>query len=139
VAGRPPPVTGPTHLPPGSALPHRGAALPGQLLLPAFRELFTHYEFRFNNANPGLPTDRWLVQCHPSSTSRASDPACWGSEARLTDSSFNMEAVSSIAFNGRPFLGDYFGLAGVGDGFVTTFTQVDNQNITSIFARRIGP
>jgi hypothetical protein len=50
-----------------------------------------------------------------------------------------MEAVSSIAFNGRPFLGDYFGLAGVGDGFVTTFTQVNNQNITSIFARRIGP
>jgi hypothetical protein len=99
----------------------------------------TYYDFRFNSANPGLPTDRWLVQCHPSSASTASDTSCWGSEIRLTDTSFNMEAVSSIAFNGRPFLGDYFEVAAAGDGFVAVFTAVDNQNVTSIFARRVGP
>ncbi len=37
------------------------------------------------------------------------------------------------------FLGDYFGLAADGKDFVATFTQVDNQNVTSIFARRIRP
>lgn len=99
----------------------------------------TYYDFRFNNTNPGLPTDRWLAQCRPSSTNAASDASCWSSEVRLTDMSFNMEAVSSIAYNGRPFLGDYFGVAGMGNGFVTTFTQVDSQNVPSIFARRVGP
>ena len=63
---------------------------------------------------------------------------CWGNEVRLTDTSFNMEAVVPNVFGGI-FLGDYFGLAGAGNGFVHTFTQVDSQNITSIFARRVGP
>ena len=91
----------------------------------------------FNNPNPGLPTDRWLVQCHSTSTSAATDPACWGNEVRRTDSSFNMEAVVPM-LSGDFFLGDYFGLATAGDDFVATFTQPDNQNVTSIFARRVG-
>jgi len=97
----------------------------------------SYYDFRFNNPNPGLPTDRWLVQCHPTSTSAATDPACWGNEVRLTDSSFNMEAVP-IDVSGDFFFGDYFGLATAGDDFVATFAQPDNQNVTSIFARRVG-
>lgn len=102
----------------------------------------SYYDFRFNDPNPGLPTDSWLAQCHPSSTSAASDPACWGNEVRLTDSSFNMEDVhffNCCFANGDFWLGDYFGLAGAGDDFVATFTAVDSQNITSIFARRVGP
>ncbi len=98
----------------------------------------SYYDFRFNDPNPGLPTDYWLVQCRPSSTTAASDPACWGTEVRLTDSSFNMEAVVPNVF-GDIFLGDYFGLAAAGDDFVATFTQPDNQNVTSIFARRVKP
>lgn len=100
----------------------------------------SYYDFRFNNPNPGLPTDRWLVQCQPSSTTTAADPACWNNEVRLTSSSFNMEAVvpSIVGTGGTFFLGDYFGLAGTDHGFVSTFTQVDSQNITSIFARRAG-
>jgi hypothetical protein len=97
----------------------------------------SYYDFRFNNPNPGLPTDRWLVQCHPASTSAATDPACWGNEVRLTDSSFNMEAVP-IDAAGDFFFGDYFGLVTAGDDFVATFAQPDNQNVTSIFARRVG-
>jgi hypothetical protein len=97
----------------------------------------SYYDFRFNNPNPGLPTDRWLVQCHPTSTSAATDPACWGNEVRLTDSSFNMEAVPISS--GDFFFGDYFGLATAGDDFVATFAQPDTQNVTSIFVRRVGP
>jgi hypothetical protein len=97
----------------------------------------SYCDFRFKNPN-GLPTDRWLVQCYATSTSAATDPACWGNEVRLTDSSFNMEAVVPM-LSGDFFLGDYFGLATAGDDFVATFTQPDNQNVTSIFARRVGP
>jgi BNR repeat protein len=99
----------------------------------------SYYDFRFNDTNPGLPTDRWLVSCSPSSTSASSDPACWGSEVRLTDSSFNMEAIVPRVPNGDIYLGDYFGLAAASDDFVATFVAVDSQNITSIFARRVGP
>ena len=95
----------------------------------------SYYDFRFNDPNPGLPTDRWLVQCQPSSTSPADVPACWGNEVRLTNSSFNMEAV--IPYYLGIFLGDYFGLAAAGDGFVSTFTAVDSQNVTAIFARTV--
>ena len=97
----------------------------------------SYYDFRFNDPNPGLPTDRWLVQCEPSTTNPATNPACWGNEVRLTNNSFNMEAVLPIIPNGF-FLGDYFGLA-ASDDFVATFTAVDSQNVTSIFARRVGP
>ena len=97
----------------------------------------SYYDFRFNDPNPGLPTDRWLVQCHPSSPSGASDPACWGSEVRVTNNSFNMEAVVPV-LGGDLFMGDYFGLAGLENGFASAFTAVDSQNITSIFARRVG-
>ena len=96
----------------------------------------SYYDFRFNDPNPGLPTDRWLVQCDPSSTNPATNPACWGNEARLTNSSFNMEAMLQVF--GQFWSGDYFGLAAAGNGFVSTFTQPDNQNVTSIFARRVG-
>jgi len=98
----------------------------------------TYYDFRFNSVSPGLATDYWLVQCHPSSTSTASNPACWSNEVRLTNTSFNMEAVSSIIF-GEFFLGDYFGMTTSGNVFISIFTQVDDQNVTGIFARRVGP
>jgi hypothetical protein len=95
----------------------------------------SYYDFRFNN-NRNPATDRWLVQCHSSSTNLPSDSACWVSEIRLTDSSFNMAAVVPMV-SGDFFFGDYFGLATAGD--VATFAQPDNQNVTSIFVRRVGP
>jgi len=96
-----------------------------------------YYDFRFNDTNPGLPTDRWLVECSPSSTIAAVNSACWGNEVRLTDASFDLEAV--VPNVGDIYLGDYFGLAAAGADFVATFTAVDSQKITSIFARRVGP
>jgi len=83
-----------------------------------------------------LPTDYWLVRCQPSSTKPATNPANWGNEARLTDSSFNIEDCGTILDQFYP--GDYFGLATVGSDFVSAFTHVDRDNVTSIFFRRVG-
>src|SRR5205823_1285353 len=94
----------------------------------------SYHDFRFNDPNPGLPTDRWLIRCHPGSNGTATDRACWTGEARLTSSSFNMEAVVPN-FDGF-FLGDYFGLASAENDFVATFTQPDGDNVTSAFFAR---
>lgn len=96
----------------------------------------SYYDFRFNNANASMATDRWLVLCRPSSARAASDSACWDTEVRLTTKSFNMEAVVPIMPYGL-FLGDYFGLGSAGDNFVAVFAQPDDEKVTSIFARRI--
>lgn len=98
----------------------------------------SYYDFRFNDANPGVPTDYWLVQCNPSSTTAPMNPANWGNELRLTPISFNLEACP-IRVSGF-ILGDYLGLTASGNGFISTFTQPDPINgISSIFARQIGP
>lgn len=96
----------------------------------------SYYDFRLNDANPGLPADRWLVLCHPSSAKPATNAANWGSEVRLTDSSFNMGAVVATVRGGF-FIGDYFGLATAGNDFVSVFIQPDHDNVTSAFFRRV--
>jgi hypothetical protein len=97
----------------------------------------SYYDFRFNDPNPGLPTDYWMVQCKPSATTPATAPANWGNEVRLTSSSFDFESV--VLFD-ETFLGDYVGgLVSSGKGFVAAFTAVDQNKFTSIFGRRIGP
>jgi hypothetical protein len=96
----------------------------------------TYYDFRFNTPAPGVPTDYWLVQCHPSPGAPATDPANWGKEVRLTSTSFNLEALPFV-IDGLWF-GDYLGLAPVGGGFISAFAAVDQNGITGIFARRVG-
>jgi hypothetical protein len=96
----------------------------------------SYYDFRFNTPDPGVPTDYWLVQCHPSATAPATNPVNWGNEARLTSASFNLEALP-VVVDGFWF-GDYLGLAAVSGGFVSTFGAVDQSNVTSIFYRRVG-
>jgi hypothetical protein len=97
----------------------------------------TYYDFRFNTAAPGVPTDYWLVKCHPSDAAPATNPANWGNEVRLTTTSFNLEALPFV-IDGFWF-GDYLGLAPAGEGFISAFGAVDQDGITSIFARRIAP
>jgi len=96
-----------------------------------------YYDFRFNGPDPGLPTDHWLVLCHPSSARPATNPANWDNEVRLTDSSFNMEAVVPTMVG--KFIGDYFGLATVREDFMSVFTQLDHDNVNSTFFRRVKP
>jgi hypothetical protein len=101
-----------------------------------------YYDFRFNDARPGLATDYWVVFGHPTTPTSLADPASWGDELRLTDQSFDAEAG---AFQGDGdtgqsiFLGDYEGLKAVGNDFVATFCQaVSPSDPKSIFFRRIA-
>src|SRR5438046_5801391 len=90
----------PVTIPPSN----RQAFLPSVAVLADGTIGVSYYDFRFNDASPGLPTDYWLVQCHPSATVSATNPVNWGNEVRLTDSSFNLESV--FLFPDELFLGD---------------------------------
>jgi hypothetical protein len=96
-----------------------------------------YYDCRFNDPSPGLPTDRWLVTCHPTGNRPATNPANWGGESRLTAQSFDMEQTCAPFFTYN--VGDYEGLATAGIGFLAVFAAVDGDNITSIFFRQAGP
>lgn len=95
----------------------------------------SYYDFRYNDPNAGLLTDCWVVQCHPSATTPATNPGNWGGEVRLTARSFDLEAA--VDWFGL-FIGDYEGLAATGNGFIAAFGAVDENGITSIFARRVS-
>jgi len=98
-----------------------------------------YYDFRFNDANRGLPTDYWLAHCAPSQTKPATDPANWRNETRLTDRSFDLEIQSQLnSFLTRYFLGDYQGLATVGSDFLAVWSQPYNTDPNSVFYRRVG-
>jgi hypothetical protein len=117
---------------------NRQAFLPSVAVLADGTIAVSYYDFRFNDPNPGLPTDYWLAQCHPSPANSPTTPASWGNEMRLTDSSFNVE--SAFLVGDDFFLGDYVGgLVGSGKAFVAAFTAVDQSGLTSIYARRVGP
>jgi len=96
----------------------------------------TYYDFRNNTPDPTtLPTDYFAVHCHPAA-SDCTNPANWASEARLTDASFDMrQAPLARGF----FVGDYEGLASVGNDFATFFSQPHDGDPASVFYRRVGP
>src|SRR5262249_18707931 len=118
------------------AVLNRQSFLPMVAVAPDGTIGISYYDFRFNDPNPGLPTDRWLVRCQPSLRGPATNPTNWGNEVRLTDTSFNIEACGTIIDGFYP--GDYSGLAAAGNDFVSTFTLVDHDNITAIFFRRVS-
>ncbi len=96
----------------------------------------TYYDFRFNDSVPGLATDFWLVHCHPSVTTPATEVSSWRSETRLTDTSFNFETAPDV---GAYFLADYYGLSAAGNDFLEVFPQTHGTDPGSIFFRRAGP
>jgi hypothetical protein len=96
----------------------------------------SYYDFRLNDPQPGLLTDCWLVECHPSAPTPATNPVNWGDEVRLTGGSFDLE--SALSWIGGLFVGDYGGLTRMGNGFLATFGAVDQNGVTSIFTRRVG-
>lgn len=92
----------------------------------------TYYDFRNNTADPGLPTDYWIVHADSAFT----NPASWSAENRLTDTSFDMEkAPVARGF----FLGDYAGLAAAGNNFYALFAQTQDSDPASIFFRDPPP
>jgi hypothetical protein len=82
----------------------------------------SYYDLRFNDASKGCLTDYWFVQS-PSKSS--TDPASWTNETRLTDTSFDIEGAVSWSLGGANayWLGDYQGLAAVGNGFAAVWAQ----------------
>lgn len=98
----------------------------------------TYYDFRNNDANPGVPTDYWMVHCH----SNCSNGANWGSEVRLSSTSFDIEQTPAARGPFGYFLGEYEGLTNVGNNFLTVFIQGNNgnmSNLTDAFFSKVGP
>ena len=123
----------PTNIPPGN----QQAFLPTVAVASDGTVGVAYYDFRFNDPAPGLPTDYWLVHCHPSATAPATDPANWGGEVRLTDTSFDMETAPAPF--GAYFVGDYEGLATVGYDFLAAWAMPHGGDPDSVFFRRVGP
>jgi hypothetical protein len=123
--------------------PAKLAPANGQAFLPAMAVAadgtigVTYYDFRFNDPEAGMLTDYWLVHCHPSATTLATDPANWGNEVRLTGTSFDIEKAPTP--EGGYFIGDYEGLTTVGNDFLATWSQPYGTDPDSIFFRRVGP
>jgi hypothetical protein len=98
----------------------------------------TYYDFRNNDANPGVPTDFWIVHCH----SDCANAASWTDETRLSTSSFDIEQAPAARGPFGYFLGEYQGLANIGNNFVPVFIQVNNGNAanrTDAFETTTGP
>jgi len=100
----------------------------------------TYYDFRNNTSAPGALTDYWLAYCSPSARVPATGTVNWR-EVRLTDTSFNLEQApsrTSLGFTGSFDLGDYEGLAAVGNDFVAAWGMPDGSATSqeSIFFRR---
>jgi hypothetical protein len=98
----------------------------------------TYYDFRNNNTNPGVPTDHWMVHCH----SACDVAANWGSEVRLTNTSFDIEQAPFARGPNGFFLGEYEGLSNIGNTFLPLFVVVNNGNTTNrtdIVVRTAGP
>jgi hypothetical protein len=101
----------------------------------------TYYDFRNNTTDPTtLPTDLFLVHSHDQGLT-------WKSETRVTPASFDMRnAPVARGF----FVGDYEGLAAVGNSFRPFFvqtgaacTRIDASNVfecdNNVFSTTVGP
>jgi len=96
----------------------------------------TYYDFRNNDASPGVPTDYWIAHCHAA----CSSPASWSSESRLAGS-FDIEQAPAARGPFGYFLGEYEGLTNIGNFFVPVFVAVNNgnpANRTDVFATLAG-
>jgi hypothetical protein len=56
---------------------------------------------------------------------------------RLTDTSFDIETANNPGGSGY-FLGDYQGLTAVGTDFLATWSQPHDNDLDSIFFRRLA-
>jgi len=86
----------------------------------------TYYDFRNNDASPGVPTDYWIVHCHTA----CSKPTSWTSESRLAGS-FDIEQAPAARGPFGYFLGEYEGLTSIGNTFMPVFVAVNNGNPTN--------
>jgi len=96
--------------------------------------VMTYYDFRNDTSNGQESTDYWALFCK----SRAADctnPANWGGEKRLTNTSFDMLNAPEA---GGHFLGDYMALKRAGESVYPVFGEATGKNQTDIFTRKIS-
>ncbi len=67
---------------------HQRAFIPSVAVNSGGMLVVTYYDFRNDNSSGEL-TDHWAVFCDPAASDCA-DPASWGDEVRLTDTSFDI-------------------------------------------------
>jgi Neuraminidase (sialidase) len=90
----------------------------------------TYYDFRSNTPAPGLPTDYWLAHSHDGG-------ATW-TENHIAGP-FDIETAPVAR---GYFLGDYEGLAHIGNTFLPFFVQANTGNTTNrtdAFSTVVGP
>jgi hypothetical protein len=95
----------------------------------------TYYDFRNNDASPSTLTDYWFVNCRPTKNKPATDPANWGNEVRLSDSSFDLQKAAF--FEGGEFVGDSNGLAAAGNDLVAVWSMPTATDQGNIYFRRL--
>jgi hypothetical protein len=121
----------PTNISPGD----RQAFVPSVAVAADGTVAVTYYDFRNNDAKPGLKTDYWAVIGKPTTPTALTNPANWGGELRMSNRSFDLEKTFQ---DGALFIGHYEGLSAAGTDFVATFSQaVSDADPASIFFRRI--
>jgi hypothetical protein len=91
----------------------------------------SYYDFRNNTPAAGVPTDHWLVHCHPSGTTTCGEAGDWGDELQLTDASFDIEQAPFARGPFGFFLGEYEGLASAGNTFWPLFAVVNDGDPTN--------
>jgi hypothetical protein len=98
----------------------------------------TYYDFRFNTPATGVPTDHWMVQCHPSATTTCAEANDWGDEVRLTDTSFDVEQLPFARGPFGYFVGEYEGLTSTGNTFRPLFAIGTGNRLTDIVTATVG-
>ncbi len=91
-----------------------------------------YYDFRNNTPDPGVPTDRWFIHCHPSTD--CTNPSNW-SENHVAGP-FDIE-LAPVARG--YFLGDYEGLDHVGLVFRSLFAQTTDSDPDNAYLATIAP
>jgi hypothetical protein len=99
----------------------------------------TYYDFRFNTTAPGVPTDHWMVHCHPSAATTCADADDWGNELRLTNTSFDVEQLPFARGPAGYFVGEYEGLTSTGNTFRPLFAIGTGNRLTDIVTATAGP
>jgi outer membrane protein assembly factor BamB len=118
----------PTNAPAGD----RQAFLPSVAVAADGAVAVTYYDFRLNDGNPGLLTDYWLVEGRTGTD--LTNPANWHAEARLTNTSFDMETAAIWTDRGF-WLGEYQGLAAAGNSFDAFFAATNGTDPGDIYFR----
>jgi hypothetical protein len=125
--------------PTGIASVNQNAFLPSVAVAADGTVGVTYYDFRNNDASPGLLTDYWFIHADPRTD--LTNPANWCQEIRLTDTPFDIEKAPLS--NHGLFVGDYEGLVAAGNAFVPVWSMPHpnadgTTDLASVFSRRLS-